>query len=1433
MSDIQLLRRLVRQQTVNIGARVSNLYGAVAGESPAVLVQQEQTFLVAQIAGTRLVSPEEFYAIYVATTERKYQVIQATEGLIVASSLNTSGTPSTFLVRSSVELPAAINIPLSIETDSPTSSFAVYIDGVLLRRGNGSMSLTVSFSQGRHILEIVAVARVFGLAVPSTVRFIHDLEKLSAPVWAGYTTGYLDPVSGTVVVELEWFTDPRAGGWILYRKVITDLGVVNSVGLLDENHEFYIQLEGNSPTISAVIGAQISVGGQLLGVVLNAGYDSDADKAQIRIKASDGLEETRQDWIGRYATIASFSEVARVNRTISTNTVKWSDIAVKVGTTYEYTLQSFGLFDHAQLSPMSSALVVVPGDDEAPNSIVFLTGYPVVDGGQVIVKFTTPTDADYEGVRVVYIDYPPTGFGTANTGTSASQLVDNEKAWTPNEFAGYIIEITANTGVGLTTNIASNTETTLTFSPEFPIALDDTSTYQIYRVINIVTDYGIPNTLDELRFNIIGAGRYYFCTFDRAQNIQRLEDAAYWDYDSTYDLTTPLTDVLVYDRTETGEQSQTVVGMTLYSVPPATEELLDTFEAADSSDLSVVDSGTFDISGNTTKVFTDGDKSWTTDQWVNYVLRIYSEGANYNRIVTIIAMSGTEVEVDFDIPVPPNGMSYQILGHAPKQTPTATEYWTVSNPGKLAIRDSQLEFVGVAGESAVAHIDALKASDLRYEAKLYRGGTGHASIGTNLVYKANAAATHRWEYGAIHVDSDFVRLRYRYNSGGTGNWTDLDTAYQWTAGTARKLIVEIDDDIHTFRIADAYGHNEKIVGRISVGGTPTTDTKVGWYVSGNPSVGEILGDVFDEARVMDTLGLVRIRYKLLPQDDFLEVPYWNGTVYSGSPSVLVDNTKLWIPSELVGLYLRITGGTAVGSDSVIAANTYNTIIPETNFFAALDGTSEYLVYDKYYTGTERLRWWATRETKVPMYLLYHGERLGITPEPEHRMLIDPNKIAEIELSLTQIAYGPTEGTIRATIVPDDDVAYWRLLMRKAQWPTADGTDTTVPDMQYAKFGGEKQDIIEWTTTTLVIGNGLWYAIAVPYDTNGVSGVAVFASLEVVDTAPTAPPSGKTVKILVQPPLATTSGVAIPSPVPVVYLTDESGAVVQASGVSITASSTDSVLTFSGTTVEATDAFGYASFDNLILTGTNQQGDRITFSAGGYNPAISTIVYMGSAPTKSLSITQQPSAALYNKTMTPIFVVGLYNTDGTLDTVTGQLVTATASNGYGLQGGSAYTTNGLAYFTDMRLATGDTIGTTQITFASSGYTGTTSNVLNVLPEGLYSFTSLTATRISGTNNFIVKWSFPAELASPSTLAQVDIFIKEKAIGPNGAYLVQGENIWYKEQGSTATEGNAIALAWVVYGGKTVTTLYITATLKIYGLAISTSQIAYSFTGVYIP
>lgn len=400
-------------------------------------------------------------------------------------------------------------------------------------------------------------------------------------------------------------------------------------------------------------------------------------------------------------------------------------------------------------------------------------------------------------------------------------------------------------------------------------------------------------------------------------------------------------------------------------------------------------------------------------------------------------------------------------------------------------------------QTLVMSVDTGRTQNLRIEALLGRGGAEHLNVGNNLIYRSQGlhSGDTCWEFGCLHSSDTLVNLRYRYSSGGAGDWTTLSSGYTWSIATSRKLIVELDGDVHTFRIADAYGHDERILGRIQ-------DARFGGKRAGWKVRGTVAQDILDNFRVMDFASLVRIKYRLSPDDDRLQIPLWTGTVQSGNPSLITDPTKLWSINELVGAFLRIVEGPGVGSDSKIVANSETSVTPETDFLATPTNASKYLVYDKYYTGTERLQFWRDRGLKEPKYLFYHGERRGAPVEPEQRMLIDANHVAELSLSVSQVQYGVDEGVLRVIIEPDDDVATWELYMRKDAWPTlqigtANPDQFGEPDTTYRRYQGStdlKEQDIE-------VANGIWYILAVPYDTNGYRGPVASVFIEAVGTDP--------------------------------------------------------------------------------------------------------------------------------------------------------------------------------------------------------------------------------------------------------------------------------------------------------------------------------------------
>lgn len=699
MSQIALLRRLVHQQLVTIGSPVDNLFGAVAGQSPAILAEQEQTWMVVQIPGTRLLSPDEFYAAYVAADTRQFKVLQGREGVLVSESFRkNAGVPSSFLFRTVVDQPGPIVMALSIETDSSAGQMGVYVDGVLIRKGNGSMSLPLSLSAGRHLIEITAVALVVGLAAPSSLRLFFDLELVPVPQWSAIRTGFFDATLGVLGVQLEWFSDNRVGGWIVFRRSITYLNLITSVGTVNANNEFQLDITGNVVS-QVLVGGSILAGNEPMGTVSSCQYDTDNDVTTVRVQLIGTRDRTELDWIGRKAAVGQFTEQARIRRTTRTGPVVWTDTNVQLNQVYEYALQAFGLFDESQLSALSEIRRVVAGDSVAPASIVFTIGYPSVSFNIVTVKFTTPPDEDYEGVRVLYYDKPLDGFGTSTGGNTATTLVAGNKLWQANAFVGYFVAITGGTGIGQVGTILSNGPTSMTLTPEsaWTVTPDSTSSFEIYKLTGVITDYGLPNTADELRFASLGNGVYYFCAFDKAGNTQSIYQSAQWEFVSTLSAETPQTNALVFDRSPAGKQSQTVMGITLYSIPPAEELVLDTFEAPSGTSVKRLDIGTFVSFGNTTLTAQDPSKAWVVNAFANKELRIYSQGADYHYKVRIASNTATVLTLQADLPLPPNGMNYEIYDHVPNRTLGSRDGWSSSDLSLAAIYSNELRYTGVAG----------------------------------------------------------------------------------------------------------------------------------------------------------------------------------------------------------------------------------------------------------------------------------------------------------------------------------------------------------------------------------------------------------------------------------------------------------------------------------------------------------------------------------------------------------------------------------------------------------------------------------------------------------------------------------------------------------------------------------------------------------------
>jgi hypothetical protein len=219
---LELIRRIIRQQSVLVGQPINNLYGAVAGSATQLSAQVDSQWHVARIPGTRLLSLQEFYSAFLGDPQRVNTVIPAVDGFAAI----LAADPSNFLLAGTVDLATPLTLSTTVLA-SGTGAWAVYVDDVLVRQGASDAAFTISLGVGTHSIEALTTSNAFALGLPKTVRVYVDQGHLDIPVWAEVEPGYADPSAGTPSVNLTWYNNVKVGGWLLLRREITSLVTVS------------------------------------------------------------------------------------------------------------------------------------------------------------------------------------------------------------------------------------------------------------------------------------------------------------------------------------------------------------------------------------------------------------------------------------------------------------------------------------------------------------------------------------------------------------------------------------------------------------------------------------------------------------------------------------------------------------------------------------------------------------------------------------------------------------------------------------------------------------------------------------------------------------------------------------------------------------------------------------------------------------------------------------------------------------------------------------------------------------------------------------------------------------------------------------------------------------------------------------------------------
>lgn len=531
---MDLIRKLITQQSNNIGSAVRNIHGAAPGvyKNPELILESQWAYV--ELADLPVLAREEFYSM-LAMGATATATLTTIDGVVSVP----EGAQRVFLLRGMLHLPAPAVVPITFDVGGDTSAqFVIYKDGVKERMGQGALTVTLTLDAGTHQIEVICQGRGGTLTTPMGLQFTLQEIPPSAPMWDSLTTDYLDPNTGTIRNTLTWFSDPQASAWRIYRRTRTTLGPIAGVSLQSNATDFHVAITGDYRAEIAA-GTQLFAGSMLMGVVREVSFDTNVTSALVRPVHQGSLLTlgTRDAWLGQRATVGTFVELGRVQRTMGHGLVTWHDTQVSAGTLYEYALQAVGMFDQTTASTYSEVRSVVAGDKEAPGPIGFLgpteaEAKPVVVNKLVTARFHTPADTDYAGVRV----YRRTGFSGTATGATSTTLTDTTYLWMAS-FVGATVRVTHASGLQEERTITAGSGSQLTVGQPWSTTPTVGSTYRVFRDVLLRTDYGLPDSDDQVTFAAEAFGEYQFRTFDIGGNEQSDESAVTWLYeagDDTY-----------------------------------------------------------------------------------------------------------------------------------------------------------------------------------------------------------------------------------------------------------------------------------------------------------------------------------------------------------------------------------------------------------------------------------------------------------------------------------------------------------------------------------------------------------------------------------------------------------------------------------------------------------------------------------------------------------------------------------------------------------------------------------------------------------------------------------------------------------------------------------------------------------------------------------
>lgn len=403
------LKEFVEEQTKGIGV-VSNLHGVVeTSDESSTEIKSQEWFAAAVSTAT----PPDLQAILTLFTYEKPgfdPVSGDTTGRAQYPASGAAIPPNTaVLFYGAISLPNSRKFEIRLRGEG--SSVALYLDGVQFASGLDTIKVSIEVSSGYHLVAGI----VHGSVKPVTIEVSPDIEIVraeinpTAPAWLKFPQAYaIEPLSGTVNATMQWSNDAHASEWNLYRAPTTPLGIVTGTPTLtgDNNVSFVV-----NALVSLVEGDVIFTEYFEAGIVFSVTPGASSTIVVTPVLETDLVFA---NWTGiRVYSVKPFVPIATIPNA-GGQAVQFDDDKLAKNSFYVYKVTSVGPFGLSE-SAYSTPIGLFANDEDCPAGINWDgANLPtiVIEGYQATVRFPSPSDPDFAGVRVYgpYAAIPPASF---------------------------------------------------------------------------------------------------------------------------------------------------------------------------------------------------------------------------------------------------------------------------------------------------------------------------------------------------------------------------------------------------------------------------------------------------------------------------------------------------------------------------------------------------------------------------------------------------------------------------------------------------------------------------------------------------------------------------------------------------------------------------------------------------------------------------------------------------------------------------------------------------------------------------------------------------------------------------------------------------------------------------------------------------------------